>query len=518
MHTAIHHTESSVGASRPFFSPAAIQPKLTIGQPNDKYEQEADAMADKVMRMPQNLPDVQAKCAECEQEEQVQPKRKKNFLSLKPLLQRMAGQEEELQARPMVQKMGSPEEETLQTKPLMMKSEGGGGAATSTLTSKLNSSKGGGSPLPAVTNRFMSNAFGTDFSNVRVHTGSNAVQMNQGLNARAFTHGSDVYFNKGEYSPESSNGKSLLAHELTHVVQQGGGINKKTKTRSPKNSNSGFSSKPSDTPRQESFMRTMAGAPSPGEEVLLRQQKEQGHNKPSFLQAGNQSPGLAKKIQPSNTRNFISMSKGGGSTPPSCAPTLKSIKATKGDPPAMTTAWRPPTCELALGTPTNPGMTIESEVDVPKKCTGKLEYVQLVSTCREKTEASGTKMKFQTSGWVLDSSDPYASQSVSSAGAVKFKTTDSPGTPAGSRKAMKVTESFKMYLLWTPTGSTTRVGLGNVAWDWKAEATKKPSGSGCAGSWTVSNAAVTDGAGSASTTVPSWSANVTGTRWEAGTC
>ena len=72
----------------------------------------------------------------------------------------------------------------------------------------------------------MSNAFGTDFSSVRVHTGSNAVQMNQGLNARAFTHGSDVYFNKGEYSPNSSNGKSLLAHELTHVVQQGGARNK----------------------------------------------------------------------------------------------------------------------------------------------------------------------------------------------------------------------------------------------------------------------------------------------------
>ena len=52
----------------------------------------------------------------------------------------------------------------------------------------------------------------------------NAVQMNQGLNARAFTHGSDIYFNSGQYQPGSSDGKRLLAHELTHVVQQNGGV------------------------------------------------------------------------------------------------------------------------------------------------------------------------------------------------------------------------------------------------------------------------------------------------------
>jgi len=207
--TAKHNESSSKAKSSTFFSPATLQPKLNIGQPNDKYEQEADAMADKVMRMPQN--GIQRACADCEKEESVQPKRKNNFLNLKRMVQRMGGMEGE--------------EEKLQTKPLMMKSEGGGGVATSALTSQLNSSKGGGSPLPASTNQFMSNAFGTDFSNVRVHTGSSAIQMNQGLNARAFTHGSDVYFNKGEYSPNSSSGKRLLGHELTHVVQQGGGFN-----------------------------------------------------------------------------------------------------------------------------------------------------------------------------------------------------------------------------------------------------------------------------------------------------
>ena len=66
----------------------------------------------------------------------------------------------------------------------------------------------------------MSNAFGSDFSNVRMHTNSKAQQMNQGMNARAFTHGSDIYFNRGQYQPGSSAGKKLLGHELTHVVQQ----------------------------------------------------------------------------------------------------------------------------------------------------------------------------------------------------------------------------------------------------------------------------------------------------------
>jgi hypothetical protein len=66
----------------------------------------------------------------------------------------------------------------------------------------------------------MSIAFGTDFSEVQIHTGSYSVKMNKQLGARAFTCGNDIYFNKNEYSPESKTGKNLLAHELTHVVQQ----------------------------------------------------------------------------------------------------------------------------------------------------------------------------------------------------------------------------------------------------------------------------------------------------------
>jgi hypothetical protein len=68
----------------------------------------------------------------------------------------------------------------------------------------------------------MENRFGNDFSGVRIHTDNKAVQMSRDLNAQAFTVGNDIYFNQGKYSPSSENGKHLLAHELTHTIQQSG--------------------------------------------------------------------------------------------------------------------------------------------------------------------------------------------------------------------------------------------------------------------------------------------------------
>ncbi len=83
----------------------------------------------------------------------------------------------------------------------------------------------------------MSNSFGVDFSHVNVHTNNEAVGMNRELGAQAFTHGSDIYFNSGKYNPETSTGKHLLAHELTHVVQQGNGIQKKIQRKMVHNGN-----------------------------------------------------------------------------------------------------------------------------------------------------------------------------------------------------------------------------------------------------------------------------------------
>lgn len=89
--------------------------------------------------------------------------------------------------------------------------------------SRINAARGGGQALDGAVQTQMSQSMGTDFSGVRVHTGSEAHQLNEQLSAKAFTTGSDIFFRDGAYSPSSSGGQELIAHELTHVVQQGSG-------------------------------------------------------------------------------------------------------------------------------------------------------------------------------------------------------------------------------------------------------------------------------------------------------
>ncbi|NEU10432.1 DUF4157 domain-containing protein [Flavihumibacter sp. R14] len=121
------------------------------------------------------------------------------------------------------------EEEKINRKPLsasitsfiQTKTERNTPAVSDSLSQSIQSSKGGGSFLDGGTQTFMSDRFGTDFGNVKVHTDGEAIQMNRELNAKAFTVGHDVYFNEGQYQPGSADGKRLLAHELTHTVQQG---------------------------------------------------------------------------------------------------------------------------------------------------------------------------------------------------------------------------------------------------------------------------------------------------------
>lgn len=86
----------------------------------------------------------------------------------------------------------------------------------------IQSKRGGGRAMDNRVRQQMEMGFGRDFSGVRVHTDSDADGLNKNLSARAFTTGSDIFFRSGEYQPGNSSGRELLAHELTHVVQQGG--------------------------------------------------------------------------------------------------------------------------------------------------------------------------------------------------------------------------------------------------------------------------------------------------------
>jgi Domain of unknown function (DUF4157) len=216
-------------------SPAGVQAKLSVGAPGDKYEPVADAIANKVMTMlaPEKEEPIQREAApEEKKEDEVQTKPLADAIA--PLVQRETTpeeKEEEVQALPLagsIQRETASEEkqqEEVQAKP----APEGKSQASGNVESQLSSSKGGGSPLSDEVRGFMEPRFGADFSSVRVHTDGAAVQMNKELGAQAFAHGSDIYFGAGK----SPGNNELTAHELTHVVQQTGGVQLQAKLSQP---------------------------------------------------------------------------------------------------------------------------------------------------------------------------------------------------------------------------------------------------------------------------------------------
>ena len=105
--------------------------------------------------------------------------------------------------------------------------------ASSDLSDKLQQTKGKGQSLDGQTSQQMGQEIGADFKDVKIHTDSEAAAMNQDIGAKAFTHGKDIYFNKGQFDTNSTEGKRLLAHELTHTVQQGAVSNVSPKRENP---------------------------------------------------------------------------------------------------------------------------------------------------------------------------------------------------------------------------------------------------------------------------------------------
>lgn len=190
--------------------PVGIQAKLKVGMPGDRFEREADTMADRVMSMPDSMnrikmnpvsgkPDINMKCEDCEKEK----------LQMKTM-----EDEDKIQMKPME------EEDKIQMKPMAVNGLANRGDASNKVSSDINSSKGSGRSLPEKVSNGMGSKMGFDFSGVKIHTDSGSIQMNRDLGSRAFTHGQDIYFNKGQFNPDNSKGKHLLAHELTHVIQQ----------------------------------------------------------------------------------------------------------------------------------------------------------------------------------------------------------------------------------------------------------------------------------------------------------
>ncbi len=173
---------------------SALQRKATVSEPGDTYEREADEVADQVMRMAEPAPlrlspmTIQRKCAACEEEEE---------------------------DRTTIQRESAP-------------------AANDTTALDVRAARSaverGGEPLPKATRDFFEARFGQDFGRVRVQIDDAAARAVQ---ARAYTVGQNIVFARGQYAPGTAEGKRLLAHELTHVVQQSGSTRSKALVDTP---------------------------------------------------------------------------------------------------------------------------------------------------------------------------------------------------------------------------------------------------------------------------------------------
>jgi len=198
-----------------------LQAKLRIGQPGDMYEQ--------VMRMQE--PGVQRQ-VDPEEEETLQSKPLASQITPLVQVQRQEEPEEEeemLQAKPLaeeitplVQRQVEPEEEEEEEEIQPKSLTGAAPEITPEIGRDIQSVKGAGQPLSASQRVFFEPRFGVDFDDIRVHSDTRAAHVAQSVNARAFTLGRDVVFGAGQYAPWMSEGRRLLAHELTHVVQQSG--------------------------------------------------------------------------------------------------------------------------------------------------------------------------------------------------------------------------------------------------------------------------------------------------------
>src|SRR2546427_584205 len=108
----------------------------------------------------------------------------------------------------------------IETPRVARKSRGPLGVSSS-LTAEISGSGWSGAPLPPAVRNFMEPRFQADFGNVRIHTGGGAAQLNRQLNAQAFALGNQIFFGKDKFKPDTHEGKELIAHELTHTIQQG---------------------------------------------------------------------------------------------------------------------------------------------------------------------------------------------------------------------------------------------------------------------------------------------------------
>lgn len=400
-----------------------IQTKLSVDSPGDQYEQEADRVAEQVLTMPeahspersglhhQSFPiGLQRKCAGCAGGTQDSLKVEKKLVQLK-----------ESAAGPTLLNAPSPPQ--------------------------IEISTGSGQPLSASTREFFEPRLGTDLSGVRIHNDARAAESARAVSALAFTFGHDVVFGQGQYAPETIPGKKLLAHELTHTLQQ---------------------------------------SRSPTVQTILQRKPDDEKDVPA-------KPPAAK---PAACPEFVSLTvavnspKVSDSCKEKCRLELGCCKTPRG------------TC----GSTKDSGAAYKGTIKVPAGCTGELAFMQnLVSTDRKRTLTNKSKECVDITSPHADGVFPWkgCQVSVSTAGSHTIESDDCPFLLLqDTMTAASVKDSFKTFLMWKGTNDKDWKTIGMVSWSWSASTTQKK-GTDCASKWTAptgSSAATVKGA--ASTEVP----------------
>jgi len=459
-----------------------FQPKLTINNPNDEYEREADAVADKVMRMenpgiqlkPLPVTSIQRKCAYCEEEEK-----------------------------------------KLQRKPINQTES----ATDSSYQNYIGGLSSSGQSLPQELRSYYEPRFGYDFSKVKLHTDAMAAKSAQSVNALAYTTGTNIVFNNGEYSPGTKTGQHLLAHELTHVVQQSGTSTPAVQRQVFENNFPGGGQvdtpmtgehrlwnfdigqstlKPGHLdkiPEIASEIKNSLDSANPEEQVDIEGQasftgtagrnEELATSRALAVKEALVAQGIAEN-QIRITVVGESKSEAGASqesfarsravrvimvprvkmtpppTPPAqtgCRPGLPNGGDLKLDIQGEKVTFGPERQFVVLraGTATTPGMqVIASPFVTPPKC-GVLSFIQNVMTFRQIIYKDGSRNTMQTQGFVLDGGDPYHCAMLN----LFFVADDGPGMGVSQKQephinTIEVREEFRTFLMFQPNNGARR--------------------------------------------------------------
>jgi hypothetical protein len=193
-----------------------IQYKLAVSQPGDPFEQEADRVADAAIKATEHTGSTGTVDREKDSELTIS----RMCDACADEMHRQAMPEEEEKEVPGLQRQ--PEEEEDKNLPVTRSAAGDAHEVGGTVEDGIRALPGGGRPLPSDVRSDMESRMGFEFGGVRIHTDSNAGHLAREVSAHAFTVGSDIVFANNQYRPETTDGRKLLAHELTHVVQQTG--------------------------------------------------------------------------------------------------------------------------------------------------------------------------------------------------------------------------------------------------------------------------------------------------------